>query len=40
MAIKRTTPNKDAARDLLMDIATGAIVALLLVVSALLMPAL
>ncbi|GEM83289.1 hypothetical protein [Meiothermus hypogaeus] len=38
MALKRTTPNKKAASDLLMDIATGAIAALLLVIFALLVP--
>ncbi|WP_299433393.1 hypothetical protein [uncultured Meiothermus sp.] len=38
MALKRTTPNTKAARDLLVDIATGAIAALLLVVFALLVP--
>ncbi len=39
MALKRIIPNKKAARDLLMDIATGAIAALLLVVFALMVPA-
>lgn len=38
MALKRTTPNNKAASDLLMDIATGAIAALLLVVFALMVP--
>jgi len=37
MSLKRTSADKKAARDLLIDIATGAIVALLLVASVLLM---
>jgi hypothetical protein len=38
MALKRTSLNKKAARDLLIDIATGVVAALLLVVFALLVP--
>ncbi|WP_297861072.1 hypothetical protein [Meiothermus sp.] len=38
MALKRTTPNKKDVSDLLMDIVTGAIAALLLVVFALMVP--
>ncbi|GIW24693.1 MAG: hypothetical protein KatS3mg069_0960 [Meiothermus sp.] len=38
MALKRSVSNKKAARDFLVDIATGAIAALLLVAFAFLVP--
>lgn len=38
MALKRVTTNRAAARDLLMDIATGAIAAGLLIIFAMLAP--